>query len=447
MAINENGVQVERQYIGARYVPKFFQGVNGSPEWVAGLSYEPLTVVTYLGNSFTSKVPVPAGIGNPAANPSYWVNTGNYNAQVDAYRDIVEQYKEAVTAVQTQVDKNTEAIENINFNTEQNRRFVFIGDSYNTDSTPAGGQKIVPWGKALGAKLGLSTSNYFSFGESGYGWVAGRGYLTILQNNVNSITDPNTITDIFVLGGINDVNAELSEISNAIDAFATYALNIMPNATITIGFISWSSDVKCKTLAINLQQLMQRKVSSKINFMANGFMPLHWYPYIQSDGIHPTAAGTEALVAGIVNYIKTGSNIQTYRAVDSVTLIDKTLPWSNLAINLEQVINGETLNIKPVWTTTQMAFTAKTISVGLNEQIGTYSGTLAKSTAITTIAIGDILYVTDTNAFYGFYKLLLLNNQVWIGTQMRNSLATTVSNVKEVYISNTVPYTTAAILL
>ena len=82
MAINENGVQVERQYIGARYVPKFFQGVNGSPEWVAGLAYEALTIVTYLGNSFTSKVPVPAGIGNPADNPTYWVNTGNFNAQI-----------------------------------------------------------------------------------------------------------------------------------------------------------------------------------------------------------------------------------------------------------------------------------------------------------------------------------------------------------------------------
>ena len=93
MAINENGVQVERQYIGARYVPKFFEGIGRSPEWVAGLAYEALTIVTYLGNSFTSKVPVPAGVGNPADNPTYWVNTGNYNAQVDAYRKEVETFK------------------------------------------------------------------------------------------------------------------------------------------------------------------------------------------------------------------------------------------------------------------------------------------------------------------------------------------------------------------
>ena len=45
-----------RQYIGARYVPKFADPV----EWNSALSYEALTIVTHLGNSFTSKKPVPA---------------------------------------------------------------------------------------------------------------------------------------------------------------------------------------------------------------------------------------------------------------------------------------------------------------------------------------------------------------------------------------------------
>lgn len=41
---------MNRQYIGARYVPKFFDDGKGSSEWISGLSYEPLTVVTHLGN-------------------------------------------------------------------------------------------------------------------------------------------------------------------------------------------------------------------------------------------------------------------------------------------------------------------------------------------------------------------------------------------------------------
>lgn len=82
---------VQRQYVGARYVPKFFQGPDGTPTWVGNVPYESLTIVTYLGNSYTSKVPVPAGIGNPSQNPTYWALTGNYNAQLD---ELIQQYNE-----------------------------------------------------------------------------------------------------------------------------------------------------------------------------------------------------------------------------------------------------------------------------------------------------------------------------------------------------------------
>lgn len=69
---------INRQYVGARYVPKLMG------EWNKALQYEPLSIVTHLGNSFTSKVPVPVNID--ITNNDYWVNTGNYNAQVEAYR-------------------------------------------------------------------------------------------------------------------------------------------------------------------------------------------------------------------------------------------------------------------------------------------------------------------------------------------------------------------------
>lgn len=69
---------INRQYVGARYVPKIMG------EWNKALQYEALSVVTYMGNSFTSKVPVPANV--EINNTNYWVNTGNYNAQVEEYR-------------------------------------------------------------------------------------------------------------------------------------------------------------------------------------------------------------------------------------------------------------------------------------------------------------------------------------------------------------------------
>lgn len=83
-----NGL-INRQYVGARYVPKIVG------EWNKALQYEALSVVTYMGNSFTSKVPVPANID--ITNEDYWVNTGNYNAQVDYYRKETQELKERVS--------------------------------------------------------------------------------------------------------------------------------------------------------------------------------------------------------------------------------------------------------------------------------------------------------------------------------------------------------------
>ena len=84
---------MERQYIGARYVPKFAEPV----EWNKALSYEAMTIVTYLGNSFTSKKPVPAGI--EIGDNEYWVNTGNYNAQVEEYRQSVIRLENNLSAI------------------------------------------------------------------------------------------------------------------------------------------------------------------------------------------------------------------------------------------------------------------------------------------------------------------------------------------------------------
>lgn len=87
------------QYIGARYVPLFYTAPDNSNDWQSGVEYEALTVVTYLSQSYISKIPVPASVGNPADNPTYWILTGAYNAQVEQYRQEVENYAADVTTL------------------------------------------------------------------------------------------------------------------------------------------------------------------------------------------------------------------------------------------------------------------------------------------------------------------------------------------------------------
>ena len=76
-------VDVNSQYVGARYVPKFYENpVDGSPNWKADVDYEWFTIVTDNGDSYTSKKAVPRGVGRPSENPAYWVKTGDFNASL-----------------------------------------------------------------------------------------------------------------------------------------------------------------------------------------------------------------------------------------------------------------------------------------------------------------------------------------------------------------------------
>lgn len=53
-------------------------------DWDKMKTYEPLTIVYYQGNSYTSRQSVPAGVN--ITDTTYWALTGNYNAQIEQYR-------------------------------------------------------------------------------------------------------------------------------------------------------------------------------------------------------------------------------------------------------------------------------------------------------------------------------------------------------------------------
>lgn len=86
------------QYVGARYVPLFAEPA----QWDINKQYEPLTIVLDHGNSYTSRQFVPAGI--ELTNDAFWALTGNYNAQVEQYRQEVRTYDDRITTAQTTAD-------------------------------------------------------------------------------------------------------------------------------------------------------------------------------------------------------------------------------------------------------------------------------------------------------------------------------------------------------
>ena len=234
MAINENGILVERQYIGARYVVKIYENSQnaGSAEWEANTVYEPLTLVTYQYGSYLSKKIVPATVGNPAENNQYWVQTGFYNGQISSLQEQVN----AITADIGNMDNLTEStlVEAINnlkesivedetewtISTMLKKTVIMIGDSWgatNAISSNTWTELLEPYFK----KAYISAQGGYSFN------TYGASFITLL-NNIT--VDPgDTIDAIIAIGGANGVS------ENDVTAFINACKNLYPSAEIIIG--------------------------------------------------------------------------------------------------------------------------------------------------------------------------------------------------------------------
>src|SRR5699024_3075552 len=87
-------------YVGHRYVPKIMG------EWDKEETYEGLSIVTNEGTSYTSKKRVPVGVD--ILDEEYWVVTGNYNAQIENYRQDVRDLENYVNNEVVEVNEMIE---------------------------------------------------------------------------------------------------------------------------------------------------------------------------------------------------------------------------------------------------------------------------------------------------------------------------------------------------
>ena len=206
---------MNRQYIGARYVPKFFDDGKGSSEWISGLSYEPLTVVTHLGNSFISKKPVPAN--TEITDTNYWVVTSNYNAQVEEYRqETVKIANGLATEVANRESTDNNILKNIEDAKDANKtEIVLFGDSW-VDYTNDPNNVRIP--QALNSCTGMGVHNY---GYGGTGFIAEKGYMKQIDDFVSDNTfDHTKVSCCILIAGLNEYNPKTPK-----ETFVTYLQN------------------------------------------------------------------------------------------------------------------------------------------------------------------------------------------------------------------------------
>lgn len=234
-----------------------------------------------------------------------------------------------------------------NINRELSKKYIFIGDSYNTTDTPQGGVPIVPWSTDLVSYLGLTSSDYYNSGVSGAGWVTGNTFLNQLQTLAGSMTsdEKNAISDIVVLGGVND--AVDADIYTAITSFANYVDENFPNAMITIGCISWSKYKGVRGNIISkLQQYNNMSLRKNVRVLENIFTAYHNYLHYQPDG-HPNSAGSQVIAYYVANALKGGQNCVKWNKSGDISSASNTLGITADTIGTyKECFNGTFENIK-----------------------------------------------------------------------------------------------------
>lgn len=205
------------KYIGARYVPKIMG------RWSDSIAYEPLMIVQdELGNSFTSKSNVP--VGTPLSNTKYWVQTGNYNAQITNIHELLNELNTQLTQeISDRVSGDSEletSIENEITNRENADTSIINSVSVLQALTNEllGGNKIK--GRKfliLSDSVGVTTTARTSwttpftqlvtkFGGSVVNNSIGSSKISSIPERVAGITATG-ITDVILIMGVNDVAA------------------------------------------------------------------------------------------------------------------------------------------------------------------------------------------------------------------------------------------------
>lgn len=351
-----------RQYVGARYVPLFADPL----EWSDTIGYGPLTVVLHEGNSYTSRQSVPVGID--INNTAYWAETGNYNAQIEAYRQEVLAFEGRITANANAIAAETQAresevakamadiaaeaqarvsgdnalalrMDNFEKQTpmqgESGRNAVFIGDSFMAPTTSYP-QKLAYFTSQL---MGWTMYNY-AYGGSG--WVDEAGATMNFYHQIikaaQQITIPvNSVDYVVIGGGFNDWNdptpltygqlysAAVQTIKEARAQFPNAQIIAIPMTFRNYGVDTHMHDLYSAIVAGIAASGVAVKVIKDAYMWQLGFKNV--------DGVHPTVELYKIMAQYVASKVM-GGDVKTSR------MYSQTISGGGISATLNFIIDG-----------------------------------------------------------------------------------------------------------
>ena len=326
-------------YVGARYVPIFADPI----EWSSANTYEPLTIVTHEGDSYTSKTFVPTGID--ISNTDYWAKTAGYNAQVEQYREEVKQWQgqinQANATSNSALNTANRAIKNV-----LTPIMLVFGDSYSQ-----GQESSSPFWHEYVSRYMHSTVKNFAI--SGYGLL--REGKTIRSEVQTAIADSSFNHDdvlyIYIMCGCNDYwnwvdtsNAYYNELkaingllkSNFPNASTVFVQNGWPYTSPekdNVKVLEYSKQIQNSSSQIGMKYI---NLSDALNTNDALF---------QSENKHPTGSGALALAYGVINDCVFPSNYSVNDVFKGVNLEGLTVKSTSTIKVRDTVYNRGTMKI------------------------------------------------------------------------------------------------------
>lgn len=395
------------QYIGARYVPKFYENSSHTAEWTQNTAYEPLTIVTRNGNSYTSKKAVPASIGAPEDNASYWASTGIYNSQV-------EEYREETAAVADALDDLEEVVYS------KERHVAVICDSYGTYNGAGAGYEVsYNINDRLLSYLGWSNSYVHYSAQNGSGFCNG-GYLS--QLNAMSVDDDvkPLVTDLYLIGGWNDENGRegvsQAAFNTAAAAFKTAAATKFPNARLHVCFAAWTFDSNRTNQDIRTTKGWYFALSKSGWIIQDNYQwILHNSARMIGGNVHPNQDGVDALADALAQIILKGQCHAQFSTVSTTQTDEIGTKPSNASIRIEQVMNDGLVymsmrSVRGCYTlTTPQNIVCDGNTTAIN--LFTYTGSFVLKGYATNLLTNVVVNVFDGTDNYAVPAALYIVNQ------------------------------------
>lgn len=342
--------------------------------WNIETSYEKNTVVIDGTTAYISMQPVRAGI--TLDNAEYW-------QPVFDFSDLPEEYE-----------------------TMQNRYYIFIGDSFAEGWTPDGVNTGYP--VLFKNYYNLASDHIYISAIGGTGFTTNNSFLNQLQALYDQI-EREKITDIYVMGGRNDYGQPIGTITAARNIFINYAKSAYPNATVHVGFIGKSFERSSGTAA-QAQYDVFTGYSQKIETTGARYLYgietcLNDSALFSSDMKHPTQEGQESILDALISIHDSGTFTFNRKIGVTITPESSNITLADVTGVIECV--GRNVNVIMFPMTITLTDAVQMSADKYNMPIGNIPHTLSDMVTYTTYnaCTSAVVNVLNSGGFAQYYTV------------------------------------------